>query len=437
MVRTSHFVQPDVKLSLDRAGVIQSAVLSNMLATEGFDAWVGRPWADTVVEGGNEPVRRMLADAQSAGVSSFCQVRQRFPSGLELTVEYTTVKLGDDAGLIAIGRNLEAVTELRARLLAAQSAMERDYWKLREVETRYRLLFDASTQPVLLVRLDDTRIVEANPVAIRLLGVASGRELLPEILASQREAFRAMLLRVRDQGKSPGIILQLGPDRQPWLMRASLIIADQEPLFVLQLSAAGMGSGLPDRPSVIRLEDLLAHITDGFVVISPEGSILRSNRAFLELIGQNSEAAVLGERLERWLEPCAADADLLASLQQQVAVDGFHAEVKRSDGTRLRVEISAAGDAESKPRFFGLLIRRTKGALGLPLAGDGQLPTHLVGKVPLREIVQTAIAAIERRCIETALALARGNRTMAAETLGMSRQSLYTKLSLYSLDPEG
>lgn len=437
MVSTSHFVQPDVKLSLDRAGVIQSAVLSNMLASEGFDAWVGRPWADTVVEGGNEPVRRMLADAQSAGVSSFCQVRQRFPSGLELTVEYTTVKLGDDAGLIAIGRNLEAVAELRARLLAAQSAMERDYWKLREVETRYRLLFDASTQPVLLVRLDDTRIVEANPVAIRSLGVASGRELLPEILASQREAFRAMLLRVRDQGKSPGIVLQLGPDRQPWLIRASLIIADQEPLFVLQLSAAGMGSGLPDRPSVIRVEDLLAHLTDGFVVIGPEGGILRTNRAFLELIGQNSEAAVLGERLDRWLMPCAAEADLLASLQQHVAVDGFHAEVKRPDGTQLRVEISAAGDAESKPRFFGLLIRPAKGALLLPLGGDGQLPTHLVGKVPLREIVQTAIAAIERRCIETALALARGNRTMAAETLGMSRQSLYTKLSLYSLDPEG
>lgn len=437
MVSTSHFVQPDVKLSLDRAGVIQSAVLSNMLASEGFDAWVGRPWADTVVEGGNEPVRRMLADAQSAGVSSFCQVRQRFPSGLELTVEYTTVKLGDDAGLIAIGRNLEAVAELRARLLAAQSAMERDYWKLREVETRYRLLFDASTQPVLLVRLDDTRIVEANPVAIRSLGVASGRELLPEILASQREAFRAMLLRVRDQGKSPGIVLQLGPDRQPWLIRASLIIADQEPLFVLQLSAAGIGSGLPDRPSVIRVEDLLAHLTDGFVVIGPEGGILRTNRAFLELIGQNSEAAVLGERLDRWLMPCAAEADLLASLQQHVAVDGFHAEVKRPDGTQLRVEISAAGDAESKPRFFGLLIRPAKGALLLPLGGDGQLPTHLVGKVPLREIVQTAIAAIERRCIETALALARGNRTMAAETLGMSRQSLYTKLSLYSLDPEG
>ncbi len=437
MVSTSHFVQPDVKLSLDRAGVIQSAVLSNMLASEGFDAWVGRPWADTVVEGGNEPVQRMLADAQSAGVSSFCQVRQRFPSGLELTVEYTTVKLGDNAGLIAIGRNLEAVAELRARLLAAQSAMERDYWKLREVETRYRLLFDASTQPVLLVRLDDTRIVEANPVAIRLLGVASGHELLPEIMASQREAFRTMLLRVREQGKSPGIVLQLGPDRQPWLIRASLIIAEQEPLIVLQLSAAGVGSGLPDRPSVIRIEDLLAHLTDGFVVIGTEGRILRSNRAFLELIGQSSEAAVLGERLDRWLMPCADDADLLASLQQHVAVDGFHADVKRADGTQLRVEISAAGDAESKPRFFGLLIRRAKGALVLPLGGDGQLPTHLVGKVPLREIVQTAIAAIERRCIEMALALARGNRTMAAETLGMSRQSLYTKLSLYSLDPEG
>ena len=56
--------------------------------------------------------------------------------------------------------------------------MEQDYWKLREVETRYRVLFDASNEAVLLLNADTLRIVEANPAAIRALGLARGRDLL-------------------------------------------------------------------------------------------------------------------------------------------------------------------------------------------------------------------------------------------------------------------
>jgi hypothetical protein len=218
------------------------------------------------------------------------------------------------------------------------------------------------------------------------------------------------LWRTAGHGTSPGIV--------EWsLLRDSLVnlaVCEPDPATIRQPSLV---------QARVPLERDGRNLADVLGALSQNGFAPRLTR--------------LGERLDRWLMPCADDADLLASLQQHVAVDGFHADVKRADGTQLRVEISAAGDAESKPRFFGLLIRRAKGALVLPLGGDGQLPTHLVGKVPLREIVQTAIAAIERRCIEMALALARGNRTMAAETLGMSRQSLYTKLSLYSLDPEG
>ena len=66
-------------------------------------------------------------------------------------MEYTAVRLGGDAGLLAIGKSLQAVAELQSRLVAAQQAMERDYWKLREIETRYRVLFDASNEAVLLV----------------------------------------------------------------------------------------------------------------------------------------------------------------------------------------------------------------------------------------------------------------------------------------------
>jgi DNA-binding NtrC family response regulator len=40
---------------------------------------------------------------------------------------------------------------------------------------------------------------------------------------------------------------------------------------------------------------------------------------------------------------------------------------------------------------------------------------------------------IERLCIEAALELTRDNRASAAEMLGLSRQSLYSKLRRYGL----
>src|SRR5215467_90021 len=118
----------------------------------------------------SDKILRMVQDAREGGFSAFGQVTQRFPSGLELPMEYTTVRLGGKAGLIAIGRNLQAVADLQTRLVAAQQAMEQEYWKLREVESRYRLLFDASNEAVLLLRADTLRVVEANPAAIRGLG---------------------------------------------------------------------------------------------------------------------------------------------------------------------------------------------------------------------------------------------------------------------------
>jgi transcriptional regulator PpsR len=232
--------QPDVTLRLDLDGVIRSAELSETFVNEEVEGWVGRPWVETVADVGGDKIRRMLDDAREQGVSAFSQVNQRFSSGLELPMEFTTVMLGGKAGLVAVGKNLLAVAELQSRLISAQQAMERDYWKLREVETRYRLLFDASNEAVLLLRAADLQVVEANPAAIRALGLSPvGRGFLAELTARDREAFQAMLARVREQGKAPGIMVHLGSQQEPWLIRASLITGEPGALFLLQLSAVG------------------------------------------------------------------------------------------------------------------------------------------------------------------------------------------------------
>ena len=47
------------------------------------------------------------------------------------------------------------------------------------------------------------------------------------------------------------------------------------------------------------------------------------------------------------------------------------------------------------------------------------------------------MGVLECRYIEAALGLTSGNRTAAAELLGLSRQGLYAKLNKYGLDAEG
>jgi transcriptional regulator with PAS, ATPase and Fis domain len=56
-----------------------------------------------------------------------------------------------------------------------------------------------------------------------------------------------------------------------------------------------------------------------------------------------------------------------------------------------------------------------------------------VGRVPLKQIVAETSDLIERLSIETALQMTRDNRALAAQLLGLSRQSLYVKLRRFGL----
>ena len=432
--------EPDITLILDLDGVIRNASLSSAIANQGTREWVGRPWADTVGEVGGDAVRRMVEDARAIGVSAFRQVMQRFPSGLELPIEYTTVRLGGKAGLIAIGKNLQAVAELQSRLIAAQHAREQDYWKLREIETRSRLLFDVSSEAVLLVKAENLRIVEANPAAIRALGLAPGWEFLREVAAKEQEPFRAMLFRVRQQGRAPGMLVHLGPNREPWFVRASQMTSSPGPVFLLQLAPASGVQPAEPRDAALPLDELVDRLPDGFLVLDHQGIIRRANRAFLDLVQLGAEAPVVGERLGRWLSrPGANLTVLLANLHRHGAVRKFNTTIHGELGIDTEVEIAASGNADGRSKYFGVLIRDVSRAAAAP-DEDALLSTALgaitdqIGKTPLLEMVRRTAATVERQVIEAALRRAEGNRTAAAELLGLSRQSLYAKLNRYGFD---
>ncbi|HSO07728.1 MAG TPA: transcriptional regulator PpsR [Pelomicrobium sp.] len=440
---------PDITFLLTLEGVIQETTLSSALASEAVQGWIGRPWAETVDDLGGEKVRRMIEDAKASHVAVLGQVTQRFPSGVELLMEYTTVQVGG-GGLMAIGKSMQAVAELQGRLIAAQQAIERDYWKLREVETRYRLLFDASNEAVMLVGASDLRIIEANPAAVKALGLAkrrpavAGRELLPEMLPEERETVQAMLRQVREHGKAPGVVAHLGDERQPWLLRASLMAADPGPLFLLQLAPGGSQARIAERATIVPLEDLIERAPDGFAVIDEHGVVQRANRAFAEMVQVASPEVAVGQRVARWLGRPGADLTvLLANVQRYGAVRLFATTIHGELDADTEVEISAVGAAPNGTARYGLLVRDVGRRLPSPAAGGGRIGSLVaalsdqIGKTSLRALVKETVAGVERHYVEKALELTGGNRTAAAELLGLSRQSLYAKLDRYGLADGG
>ncbi len=454
--------QPDVTLLLDLDGVIRRATVADGLPAEVAESWVGRPWTETVAEDASEKINVMLHDARTMGVCAYRMIYQRFPNGLELPVEYSAIKLGDNSGLIAIGKNQQTVADLQNRLIAAQQAREQDYWKLREVETRYRMLFETSGEVVLVVRADNLRIVEANLAALRALSLAPGQDLLPELQPSEQDVFRAVLSRVRQQGRAPGIVLHLGVDRAAWTMRAAQMTTESQDVFLLQLSPMAptlipQGTSLPrgraDRVA-LPVDELMERVPDSFVVIDQAGTILRANAAFLDLVQIGNEGSVLGEKISRWLSRPGADmAVLLATIRRHRYVRLFSTTLSGELSSDVAVEISAAASSDNQPRYIGLLIRdisrRIAQANPAPqateailtggnnlLAALGAMADHL-GQTSLPSLIKQTVSVVEKHFIEAALEQSDGNRTATAELLGLSRQSLYLKLNRYGLEGGG
>jgi PAS domain-containing protein len=185
---------------------------------------------------------------------------------------------------------------------------------------------------------------------------------------------------------------------------------------------------------------LLDRMPDGFVALDAHGHVQRANRAFLDMAQCGAEGSILGESLERWLHAPGADlAVLLATLAQHGAIRLFAARLTGSLGCEREVEISGTLHEESGRSVIGLVIRDIARRL-LPSGEATALKDALeglaseVGRVPLPTIVRDTSALLERACIEEALRQSGGNRTAAADMLGLSRQSLYAKLDRYRLD---
>jgi transcriptional regulator PpsR len=438
-------VAPDIRLVLDRAGFIREVSATAALGSARFEGWVGEHWATTVNSVAEPAIRRIIEDALSGRFAGYCRVVQRLPNGAELPIEYTAAPAADGDGIIAIGRNLESIRRLETELLEAQRTAARQNLQLREAQGRYRLLLEDTDDPVLMLDAFGLRLIEANAAAKAALGFADAAitierqaALVGHLRLEERQALESMLSLVRTQGTAPRIMLHLGADSVPWLVRATLATAALDNVFVLRMSPAG---GPPSTASSregdsIDLTALMARWPHSFLVVDAEGVILDANDAFLDLAQIDSRATAIGEPLERWFARAGAGAALLRQASRYGFVRAFPTKLRGEHGRTTEIEASAASVSHNDARRYGVMLCDVDLGPLQPGQGIGHLAANtptVIGVRTLKELSRDAVEALERQCIQQALEKSRGNRTAAAELLGLSRQSLYTKLARYGL----
>ena len=437
----------DVALIVDGDGVIRDVAFgSDELSREGYDGkWLGLPWADTVTVESRPKIEALLREATANSPTRSRQVNHPSPRGTDVPILYSAVPVGQGGRVVAVGRDLRAIAALQQRLVDAQQSMERDYWRLRHVETRYRLLFQMASEAVLIVDSTTQKVIEANPAAVQLLGESArrvvGRSFPEGFDAESTQSVQDLLAGVRAAGRADDVRARLADARREVIVSASLFRQENSTLFLVRLTpvqADATGAGVSKTKS--RVLEVVQSAPDGFVVTDLEGRIVMANPAFVELAQLATEEQTQGESLERWLGRPGVDLNvLITNLRQHGSVRLYATTLRGEYGTTAEVEISAVSVPNGPQPCLGFTIRNIGRRLAPEPRGNRALPrsieqlTELVGRVSLKDLVRESTDLIERLCIEAALELTHDNRASAAEMLGLSRQSLYVKLRRYGL----
>ena len=456
----------DIALVLDDEGKILEVVAqAKELADQVVRKWRGRHWAQTVTPESREKVEALLEEArQAADAARWRQVTHPVPDGEGIPVLYSAIRVAD-AGpgggrIVAFGRDLRAMVALQRGLVEAQQAMEQDYWRFREAETRYRHLFETANEALLIVDGNTLKILEANPSARSLCAAVRpklvGSPLAALIDPTHGERLQNLLAAARSVGRQNPLRTRLAGDGTDVLVSASVFRQEQSAFLMVRLSPLA-GEGAAPQPSKARdtelgpaaaeggwesiLRAFVNHAPDGLVFCEPSGRVVAANPAFLALAQLGTEEQARGRPLDRWLGRTGVELGvLIGNLRQRGSIGLFTTMLRGEFGAQTDVEISGAALALGEGTLLAFAIRNVERRLGssadtpgVPMPRSVSELTELVGRTPLKEIVSETTDLIEQLCIETALQMTQDNRASAATLLGLSRQSLYVKLRRFGL----
>lgn len=428
----------DISLVLDDTGTILDAAFDPR-EFPGFSSWIGSNWIETVTDESRPKIMEMLAAARRGEVQHWRQVNHPSRDG-EVPIRYAVLSVNGGSHRIAFGRDLREAGKLQQRLLQVQQSLERDYLRMRQLEARYRMLFERSTEAVLIIEAANLRIREANPAAHTLVGARAGSlpgKKLPSVVDKlSHDALQALVGAALVSDTVSPARIRLSRGARDVLVSVTGFTQDRGQYLLVRMVPASERSAGQASP----LLELVEQMPDAFVVADANLEIVTANAAFVELVQAASVDQLRGRHMSETIGRPGIDLDLI---EGQIDQHG----TARNVSTVLRV----GGDVEGEPielsavrssgdySYYAFVIRPIGRRLRDLPPGSQDLPrsveqlTELVGRMSLKDIVRESTDLIERLCIEAALSYTADNRASAAEILGLSRQSLYSKLHRYGL----
>jgi transcriptional regulator PpsR len=412
-------VGSDIALVVDPEGIVRSVAAAEAGLAAAAAGWTGRPWVDTVIAESRRKIELLLADARRSGAARRREVNHPGSAGVDIPVAYAGVRLGENGPLLAVGRDLRVAAAVQQRFVNAQHALELEAVRRRQVESRYRLLFQVSADPVLLLDAATLKVVDANRAAVRLFGEPDARPFdgggLPGLHGASRQALVELIGRVRSGAAGGSVHLRLDGQPEPLQLTISALTAEAGPLLVLR--AGPVGEGTPAATTDRVPAPAPAVVTD------IEGRVLAAHPTVLRLAGLDDDASLRGRPLAAAL---GALGGVLGTLLERVRESGGTADARPTD-TRALLEVAAhpLADAEVPSIAFAL---RVLDAPPAPPTGALDALGSQVGRVPLPRLLREASALIEQQLIRIALERAGPDLDAVAASLEISRDSLDLRL---------
>jgi transcriptional regulator PpsR len=430
---------------LDGAGIIQEVSVAETCAdSPGFQSLRGRLWLDTVAPDSRAKVEGLLRDLRESGRSRSREINQRVEGIGDVPLRVSLVPLGDAQQVAVLGQDLRLLSGLQQQLVAAQQTLDREYGRLRQAETRYRLLFQVTSEGVLIADAASLKVIESNGAVAQLLSESTqslqGQAICDLFTAASWETVQTLIVAVQAGGRAEEVHAVLRHGKQDVRVAASLFRQSGAMLILLRLRPAQTLTARADSGRHARMLDVLNALPDGVVIIDAHRQILSANPAFCEMVQVAHEGLLLGQPIERFVGRPGVDINLiLANLREHGSVRNFATVIGSDLGTTQEAIVSAVATGSAREPCIGLSVRvvpvRTPalGAFGLTKLRSVEQLRELVGRVSLKDIVRESVDLIERLCIEAALQVSGDNRASAAQLLGLSRQGFYLKLHRHGL----
>ncbi len=417
----------DIVVVIGRDGVVQHVVQrpSDRLAPWA-DEWVGRPWGESVSTVTRGKVEQLLEEVRSSGQGRRREVNHVNRDGLDIPVSYAAVQLGDDGPVLAVGRDLRAIAAIQQRFMDAQRELESDYWRARQADARYRILFEAATDAVVIVDPTNRSIIECNDATGTLFDLPLGEVIGREASFAFDRASRAAIEELINNALESGAQSEIGVRMAHSVTRASVAVTpiriQGTRRIMMRVRRWQVGPSTELDEAIARL---LNQSEDSVAVTDSSGRILIGNRAFLRIVRVSTEDEVRGRYLADWVAIEDGDfAGLAARIRERAVMRRLPASVVRSDSRVAPLEVSATALTEDDQERICFTFHTTS-----PVAGEEPLDALLEQCSALADrlgkdsfgALSAEIEQIARGfLVRSAVARAGGDATSAASTLGIT-----------------